>query len=208
MGRPEMHRYLHLTPEVVRTTRWEVGKRLIDWGCEVVADDVVLILSELLANVLEHAGDQCELGLWRARSCLLVEVSDRSRLLPVLHDVSLGDVTGRGMQLVNALCHSWWTTPTPTGKTVGCVFRAEPAMVRDDEVPPAYEAFCNTYERDRMCTWDSGTCDSAAERDQLAREHWSARGHGFFDVVTSSRLVFPEHSPQKPSGLALVRRQE
>ena len=83
-----------------------------------------LLLSELVANAVEHA--QAPRDRWIQVRCgvvaghLLVEVDDAGRNMPVVRDVDEHHIRGRGLALVDALSVTWGCHPRECGigKTV------------------------------------------------------------------------------------------
>lgn len=82
------------------------------------ADAVVLAVSELVTNAVEHAGTRIELRAGTDGDCLRIEVADGSGDLPREGRPQPGDVGGRGLLLVKQLADRWDVTTTSTGKTV------------------------------------------------------------------------------------------
>jgi hypothetical protein len=78
----------------------------------------VLLLSELVSNVVQHAlthFSMCaDLGPFRLR----VEVADGSGELPVVLNPAHDAPTGRGMLLVDQMATDWGAEPIPDGKLV------------------------------------------------------------------------------------------
>ncbi len=107
---------------------------LVDWGWldesdpygQSTADDVLLVVSELLANACLHAGGPHELVLHASDRLLRIEVLDGHPGLPVLkspHDP--GRPGGHGLHIVQKLSDRWGTTPGGDGKSVWLEFAAE-----------------------------------------------------------------------------------
>ncbi len=73
--------------------------------------DVLLVVSELVSNVLDHTTGPGHLRLARVRiPCqVAVEVDDSSPLAPVCGSSRLGGRRGRGMVMVNSVAHRWGT---------------------------------------------------------------------------------------------------
>lgn len=115
------------------------------WGVERVRDIAELVVTELVTNVLRHAGTDMEVGVARDRRLLHISVRDHGRGLPRLgggprpvceYDEKPGDCgeeddkddgllreDGRGLLVVSALTHAWGCTPTPDGKVVWATMR-------------------------------------------------------------------------------------
>ena len=118
---------LVIEPRAARRARHVVGSLLEGWRLGGLADDVVSCVSELVANVYEHAVKSATAELfvsWVPGSSLTVEVRDQDSQLPRRHRTAeLGVLpfalidsdadewrilqlaeAGRGLALVNALC--------------------------------------------------------------------------------------------------------
>ncbi|MFD1830209.1 MULTISPECIES: ATP-binding protein [Streptomyces] len=115
-------------PESASAARALVRSALLDrWGLpEALAEDVVLLVSELVGNAVRHTGAQT-LGLRVRRPAgrIRVEVRDPSRELPCLLPVHGLDVSGRGLFLVDHLSDRWGADLLPHGKTTWFEVRAE-----------------------------------------------------------------------------------
>ncbi|SNT14111.1 Serine phosphatase RsbU, regulator of sigma subunit [Streptosporangium subroseum] len=94
-----------------------VRSTLTGWGLSSIADNTELMVSELVANAIEHGHGPVELRLLRGPT-LLCEVSDYSPAVPVMREAAADDDTGRGIYLINWLAHRWGSRLTPKGKIV------------------------------------------------------------------------------------------
>ena len=99
------------------------ARRLVRSVLEPVADDelvaaVVLAVSELVTNAVEHAGTAIELRAGLAAGCLRVEVADGSGELPHARTPDVARVGGRGLLMIEQLADRWAVDATPVGKTV------------------------------------------------------------------------------------------
>ncbi|MFH0242307.1 ATP-binding protein [Streptomyces sp. HK10] len=115
-------------PESAHTARRLVRSVLLTrWGLsETLAEDTVLLVSELVGNAVRHTGAQSlGLRLRRQRGRIRVEVRDPSRGLPCLLPVHEFDVSGRGLFLVDHLSDRWGVDLLPLGKTTWFELRAE-----------------------------------------------------------------------------------
>ncbi|MFB7055375.1 ATP-binding protein [Streptomyces vinaceus] len=96
--------------------------------CENVslrADDVLLVISELVTNACRHAGGASEVRVQWQQGELMVEVEDASDALPQEPtEDAKGEAGGYGCQLVTALADRWGVAPrrglrTTPGQTCG-----------------------------------------------------------------------------------------
>jgi anti-sigma regulatory factor (Ser/Thr protein kinase) len=94
-----------------------IRSTLTGWGLSSIADNTELMVSELVANAIEHGHGPVELRLLRGPT-LLCEVSDYSPAVPVMREAATDDDTGRGLYLINWLAHRWGSRLTPKGKIV------------------------------------------------------------------------------------------
>ncbi|WP_282703545.1 PAS domain S-box protein [Streptomyces sp. CC219B] len=104
-------------PSAVPEGRVLLGKALADWDCTALADDALLLVSEILTNAVQHAEGPLGLHARRTADDLTVEVSDRSPHLPQPRQAAQNEESGRGLCLVRTLAHSWGVQPTDEGKT-------------------------------------------------------------------------------------------
>jgi two-component sensor histidine kinase len=105
-------------PLLVRVRQW-LATELVG-----VAEDhlhaVMLVCTELVTNVFEHAVGPCRIRLERSRvPCWVrVEVQDGSLAMPVVGRSGKGVYGGRGLLLVEKMSERWGVDPTDSGKTV------------------------------------------------------------------------------------------
>lgn len=88
------------------------------WHCEEVVEDAVAIVSELVGNVVRHAGTDADLRLELRREVLTVAVTDHSPLFPVPRPPSTTRDNGLGLGIITALATAWGANPTSTGGKV------------------------------------------------------------------------------------------
>lgn len=120
----------------VRAARHFTIATLRNWGVDSRAEDVALVVSELLTNALSHAmPDPAEvrprvpirLGLLQPGPCVLCAVADPSDLPPLPMEPDYLAETGRGLQVIAALSDNWGYTPTgDAGKVVWAMFLRTP----------------------------------------------------------------------------------
>lgn len=127
---------LALRPESVPLARLSARNTVMNWGLGNLADDAVLIVSELVTNCIEHAAPntlpgqepgRCRLALESpAARTVRVSVSDASPRRPRVRVSGVADEHGRGLAIVGALAADWGTEPTARGKTVWALLKAAP----------------------------------------------------------------------------------
>jgi serine phosphatase RsbU (regulator of sigma subunit)/anti-sigma regulatory factor (Ser/Thr protein kinase) len=116
-------------PAAVAPARAFVGRTVRAWGADSVADDAVLIASELVTNVIVHAGTPAEVSCALLRDpagavcAVRVEVADRhpGRTLPALRhgwDEDGEAEGGRGLYLSAQLASAWGVQYTRAVKQV------------------------------------------------------------------------------------------
>ncbi|WP_330452532.1 MULTISPECIES: ATP-binding protein [unclassified Streptomyces] len=92
------------------------------------ADDLVLCVSELLANVITHVGERTPVSLRVTATPsgrVRVALSDpASAVWPVLREAGPDGTSGRGLLLVDSLALRWGVEQAPYRKTVWCELRA------------------------------------------------------------------------------------
>jgi anti-sigma regulatory factor (Ser/Thr protein kinase) len=109
------------SPSAPGAVRRQVRAVLSDWELDdQQTEDVVLVINELVANVVDHAGTRMTVTIDHSCGVALVAVADLSDVQPHLQPSSTRAVRGRGLQLVDALSKRWGITPASSGpgKTV------------------------------------------------------------------------------------------
>lgn len=87
-----------------------------------VLDAVVLCVSELVTNAIDHASPPYRLTVSRDDDRVRIEVTDSSLRLPVVRDASSNSERGRGIFILDQTASSWGVEPTPAGKAVWAEF--------------------------------------------------------------------------------------
>jgi anti-sigma regulatory factor (Ser/Thr protein kinase) len=104
-----------------REARRAVTAQLDRWRVDAeVADDLVLVTSELVTNALVHARPPVDLRLRAFADRVVLEVQDQDLLRPRRRRPDDDDEHGRGLNIVEALSQEWGTRRTGAGKTVWC----------------------------------------------------------------------------------------
>lgn len=76
-----------------------------------VRDLLVLLVSEVVTNAVEHAAPPLLLRIDVTPEATRVEVKDRARRMPILKDPEPTETGGRGIRFVNDLSTRWGTEP-------------------------------------------------------------------------------------------------
>ncbi|WP_432978874.1 ATP-binding protein [Dactylosporangium sp. CA-233914] len=109
--------------DATAAARHLVGRACTRWGADHVRDVAELVVTELVSNVLRHAGTEMEVAVARDRRLLHISVRDRGPGMPRLGGQPRGEDAmlaedGRGLLVVGALTQAWGCTPVPDGKVV------------------------------------------------------------------------------------------
>ena len=114
------HAHLRLPPsrESPRAARRFVEGVIEAWGCGALLDPVILLVSELVGNAVQHARSEIEVSVRLLPDRLRVDVIDRSTQVPRRREAGEDDLTGRGSGLVELLATAWGVTGLPDGKSV------------------------------------------------------------------------------------------
>ncbi|MCF3122515.1 ATP-binding protein [Streptomyces arenae] len=110
-------------PKEVPILRRLVWLRLTHWGIPDVVEAAQLCVSELVANVIAHVGEQTPttLGLTLNGTCVRIEVSDPdARALPTLLASETDAESGRGMALLDAVADRWGVILRGDSKVTWC----------------------------------------------------------------------------------------
>jgi len=101
------------------SARRQTRALLDEWGCDdTLVDDTLLVVSELVANAVLHAGNAVSVALVLCQDRVRVEVADASSVLPAPSSYDLDAHTGRGLTLVGALAERWGAESQDGGKLV------------------------------------------------------------------------------------------
>jgi anti-sigma regulatory factor (Ser/Thr protein kinase) len=98
---------------------------LLPYGfAEDLVQDLLLVVTELVANAVDHARTAFSVTLTLVGRTVRIEVEDESVQPPRLRPPDPFATRGRGLQIVDALATAWTSTPHAHGKIV----RAEIAL--------------------------------------------------------------------------------
>ncbi|MHC3469333.1 ATP-binding protein [Streptomyces sp. 7R007] len=125
--------------DCARARRFTAGA-LARWHVDDCRDDALVVVSELVANAVQHArpdapgaGPGVRLRLTLRTAHLLCAVTDPGAALPACPQVTdpFHD-RGRGLHIVDALSEHWgWTRSAPAGKTVWAMLPIRAGAARD-----------------------------------------------------------------------------
>ncbi|WP_107467841.1 ATP-binding protein [Streptomyces sp. MA5143a] len=102
-------------------TREDVAAVMRQWDVPgVLVDDVVLVVSELVTNAVQHGTGDVRVRLLNARTRLRIEVTDDNRAPATLRVTGGDDTSGRGLLIVSVLARDWGVTDD--GRTTWCAF--------------------------------------------------------------------------------------
>ena len=121
-GSGEVSRRLDLPAELASPGEARAVIRLV---CRVggigdeVREDAELVATELVANVVDHAGTRCTLTVAVTGVGVFIEVRDFYPCPPPQpQPFDPSNPRGRGLQVVAAVSSRWGVTPFPDGKSV------------------------------------------------------------------------------------------
>jgi anti-sigma regulatory factor (Ser/Thr protein kinase) len=116
-------------PESAGKARRAARTVLTSWDLQALAEDVDLVVSELVTNALLHTGvgpggalDPVRLELECDRDALTCRVVDSCPLPPLPEEAGHDAESGRGLILVEALASAWDWEDLPEGKAVWARF--------------------------------------------------------------------------------------
>lgn len=104
-------------PRAAGMARVFVRESLGAWGLDELVTTTELLASELVGNVVRHAGGPMRLRLLNSRF-LTCEVFDGSLSTPRIRHAAHTDEGGRGLQLVSALSRRWGARYLGNGKCI------------------------------------------------------------------------------------------
>ncbi|WP_327407020.1 ATP-binding protein [Streptomyces sp. NBC_01288] len=113
---------LESDPHAASKARRSTRDTLTSWGLGDLADDMVLVVSELVTNAVQHGEGPIVMVLQQRDDTILAEIADTSPSLPVPRTQSTEGESGRGLSLVEAFSDDWGcrTRRRRRGKWVWC----------------------------------------------------------------------------------------
>ncbi|MFJ9030032.1 ATP-binding protein [Streptomyces sp. NPDC102274] len=126
-GHPGYSETLPREPESAATARRLVRTACAAWELEELTEDGALIVSELVANAVQHARrESIRVVIDRpGGACVRIGVVDFSKVLPEPKVPDDDEEGGRGLALVAELADHWGTEPLPWGKRVWAELRGK-----------------------------------------------------------------------------------
>ncbi|WP_438452467.1 ATP-binding protein [Streptomyces asiaticus] len=122
-GHPGYTETLPCTAPSAATARRLVRTALAVWGIEHCADAATLIVSELVANAVDHT--DCRVITRPAPDVVRIAVVDKCRTLPVPRLAGANEERGRGLTVVEECAWRWGADRLPWGKRVWGELRCE-----------------------------------------------------------------------------------
>jgi anti-sigma regulatory factor (Ser/Thr protein kinase) len=109
---------LHPVPASVPVARHLVRDLLGAWKAPHDAGDAALLVTELVANVVDHVAGEASfaLELTLSERWLRISVADGSTLRPLVREFEAGVPRGRGMRLVAGIADRWGVEDHADGK--------------------------------------------------------------------------------------------
>ncbi|MFC5230324.1 ATP-binding protein [Pseudonocardia zijingensis] len=119
-------RSLQPVPGSARSAREFVREACHDWTVEdEMCEDAMLVATELVANVVDHAGTSCVVTIDGADSWLRIEVEDGYPCsLPTSPRIDVSAARGRGLLVVAGVSRAWGVRELPHGKSVWALLGA------------------------------------------------------------------------------------
>jgi hypothetical protein len=100
------------------TMRQSVRRLLTAWGMSALAEDALLVITELVQNVEQHTAHGGELVVSRRGDAALIEVFDGDPALPTVRRPDPRRLGGRGLLIVSAMSSTWGARHLDRGKVV------------------------------------------------------------------------------------------
>ncbi|GAA3820808.1 hypothetical protein GCM10022403_062800 [Streptomyces coacervatus] len=111
--------------EAAQQARRDIASALESWGLSHLIEPAEQIVTELVANAVEHT-NAATVGISVVRTgkeAVRIVVTDTSRTRPTPASPSSDDENGRGLFLVGALAHDWGSELVHGGKRVWAELR-------------------------------------------------------------------------------------
>ena len=104
----------------VPVARHVVGELLRGWGAPHDREDAGLLVTELVANVVDHVDGEASFTVEVSLSgeWLRLAVVDGSAIRPIVRQLDAGSMRGRGLWMVEAIADRWGAEDHDGGKRV------------------------------------------------------------------------------------------
>jgi serine phosphatase RsbU (regulator of sigma subunit)/anti-sigma regulatory factor (Ser/Thr protein kinase) len=181
MGALGVHASFASTAESIAAARRLIRKTLAEWPVGEVADDALLVVSELCTNAVIHAGTGFTVSCTHLGTAIRLAVRDSypGRGLPnALIEPGSQRTSGRGLLLCAALSSAWGVEYDGTGKVVWCHLDV-PGAVADR--PPGVLAAVTLDSAGAIRDW------TAAAGDLLGWPAGDVLGRRFADLAEDRR---------------------
>ncbi|MGW2143417.1 ATP-binding protein [Nonomuraea bangladeshensis] len=109
---------LPVVHEAVAAARRLVREALAVWGLSALADDLTVVVSEVVTNAIVHAKSAVAPSLHRQGPSVRGEVADHSLVWPTPLPAGPHEEHGRGLAIIAAYSERWGVDPAPNGKIV------------------------------------------------------------------------------------------
>jgi anti-sigma regulatory factor (Ser/Thr protein kinase) len=183
--RPVVARHLDLERELssARRARLFVEGACTDWQLEVIRDDAMVVVSELVANAVVHAGTGCRVVLRYGARGLTIAVYDHAPDLALPLRPVTESQRGHGLFMVAALSLHWGLS---RGRGEKCVWAFLPATV-----VAAYSHTVRTAAHDavRVHLAHGATPDAATAVEHLVTRQGEHHGPQFVQDVADELVV-------------------
>jgi anti-sigma regulatory factor (Ser/Thr protein kinase) len=122
---PRIRRSLASAADASTIAREMMLEACLAWNLSDLIDDAALVITELVSNAVQHAGEPIELMAAISGYCVRMSVFDHSPVHPVriLPDPESGE-GGRGLILVDAVASDWGSRDFADGKVVWATLRS------------------------------------------------------------------------------------
>jgi serine phosphatase RsbU (regulator of sigma subunit) len=157
--------------ESVPVARHWVRAQVRELDAEALVDDVEMVVSELVANVVLHAPGPAVLTLVPEEDGLRLEVADTGAAMPTRRLATDSGTTGRGLNLVSSLTEGWGVLPRGDelpGKVVWCRFGRTAQLIELDLDP---EALLAAFDDDAAIGFEVTVGEAPTELVAAAKDH-------------------------------------
>ncbi|GAC1590177.1 MAG: hypothetical protein NVS3B21_07470 [Acidimicrobiales bacterium] len=101
----------------VGAVRQFVRGALSDFGTDAI-EDAELLVSEVAANVVDHARTEYDVHVVTEGPWVRIEVADGSSIIPAVQDLAHDAERGRGLRLIEHIATAWGVEERADGKAV------------------------------------------------------------------------------------------